>query len=511
MVIVGIVFIVIALIMAPFAWRGRITARGQFCRKCKFDLAGSPMETAGDKCPECGQTIHTQSSRRTTFRRSSRSGMALAVVLMLAGVITASIGVTGNSAALYAQMPDGIIVHLTTIGSDGALGELGNRLTRVPPLSDSHLNQLITHALKVQADPLASWDPIYGQLLSDAWISGRLSESQVNQYLDHGLDIQYLIRERVRPGSSGIQFKARITPGRIHAVSGTESGRSIKIGIMSSIIGDEPARQYRSDGKPLIISHSGINIPKPGYNWKYTNSLEVNPIKADCFSEPGEELSVTVNIELSIASTSYTISPSEDDPLSRHYKTIAINRSIKVLEKGEALVEVRESSTQLKALKEHYRISEVRMLAELDPQRDSWTPVLGFSMMKAEGFPDPLAFRVYLRVGNGTESREIEIGKAVHEQASGGGAFGTSIAWVVDPENPEDSKRAAELFVLIQDKGKADVIFKSDPEIAEDNPTIDHILDATLTFRDVTIKQVESYGEIWRVLRDPQWRASEDD
>ena len=511
MIILGIVFILTALIFISFAWRGRVTARGQFCRKCKFDLAGSPIETVGDKCPECGQEIYTQSSRRISLRRSSRIGLVLSLGLLIIGIASSAVGITGSSAAIYALMPDGIIVHLTTIGSEGALDELGTRLTRVPPMSDPHINQLIAHALKVQADPLAPWDPIYGQLLSDAWISGRLSEIQVNQYLDHGLDIQYLIRERVRPGSRGIQFEARITPGRIHAINGTESGRSIKVGIMSSTIGDESARHYRSDSKPLVISHSGINIPKPGSNWKYTNSLELKPIEADCFSEPGEELSVAVNIELSLASTSYRINPSEDDPLSRHYKTIIIDRTVKVLEVGEALIEVRENPTQLKALKEHYKISEVRMLTELDPQRDSWTPVLGFSMMKAEGFADPLAFRVYLRVGDGVESQEVEIGKAVHEQTSGGGAFGTSITWVVDPENPEESKRAAELFALIQDRGKADVIFRSDPEIAEDNPTIDHILDATLTFPDVPIKQVENYGEIWMVLRDPQWRAVEED
>ena len=50
MLAIGLTLLVAAIILLLLALRGRTIARGRFCRKCRFDLAGL---TAPAACPEC--------------------------------------------------------------------------------------------------------------------------------------------------------------------------------------------------------------------------------------------------------------------------------------------------------------------------------------------------------------------------------------------------------------------------------------------------------------------------
>lgn len=129
-----------------------------------------------------------------------------------------------------------------------------------------------------------------------------------------------------------------------------------------------------------------------------------------------------------------------------------------------------------------------------------------------EGLSDSLAFRAFLRVTDGAQSQEIEIAKVIHEQTNSRGSHGTAISWRVDPDDPEKSKQAADIVAMLKKIGKADIILRSDPTIAEGNPTIDSILDTTLVFRDVSINLVDTYGKIWMTtLNERQWHASNED
>ncbi len=511
MFILGLALITIALILLPSAWRGRIVGRGQFCRKCKFDLTGSPIDTQGNKCPECGQPIHTQSSRRTTLRRSSRFGLIASLVLLLAGISSMIIGISGNTAIIYARLPDTAIVHLSTLNSEGALDELVNRITRTPPLSDAHWNILIDHGLKIQTDPLAPWNPILGEVLADAWITNRLTDEQVNQYLDHALDIQFLMRDRLVRGSTEIKLLARITPAKIHSLNGTETGHALKIGIVSSSIGTEPSRHYRPDGKPLWISHTGISVPGSNGHWSYTSAVDIRPIAPKLMAQPGTEVPITINLELALESSSFSSTENPEGTI-RHYKSMTINRFVRIIEEGTPLVDMLTDSLSVQHLKEHYTISAVRVLDEPHPDRESWTPILGFSIMTSDGFPEPLAFGVFIRIADGTENREVQIAKIIHEQKSGKGIHATTATWNADPDDPEASSQAADMLALIKTVGRVDVILRPDPTIAESNPTIDHILDTTLIFRDVSVELVDTYGQIWMTrINDPKWRTSNED
>ena len=492
MILIGITIIVLGLFLLPLAWRGRISARGQFCRKCKFDLAGLPMESTRDKCPECGQAIHTQTSRRTTLRRSSRVGLVTAVVLMLAGLTGTGIGLTGNSAAIYAAMPDGIIVRLSTLGSDGALDELVVRLTRTPPLSDAYWDTLIDHALKVQADPLAPWDPTLGEVLADAWITDRLSEEQIKQYLQHAVNIEILIRDKIRQGSSKIPCKIEATSGRIHAVNSTQTGYSLEIKVLGTTIASEPERKYGPLGTPLRIGTFGVNVPAQGSSWSSGSAFGIQPISALVNAEPGTEIDVTVNCQFLLTGNAIE----EPEP----FKTISFTQPVRVIAPDESLVGLINDPDHASMLCKRLQVSQIRVLEELNTDRQGWTPILGFSTMVTDGYPDPVSFRVFLRI----DDQEVEIGYHIHEQ-SFGGSFGSSVSWSVDPEKIEESEHATKILSRLKELGKADVILRTDPTIAESDTSINEILNASLIYYDVPIEPVGTYQLIWNSSRKTEW------
>ena len=184
----AIILLLASFAVLAIALRGRLTARGLFCRKCHFDLQGLDPARDNPACPECGRDLTQPGSTRPILRRVHRPGLVLALLMLTAGAVLTALALTPRGPAFYAALPDGQLLLLNRLGVDDALTELVDRTTRTPPLSDAHWRAIIDRGLAHQDDTAALWDPRWGQILAHAFVQKRMTEDQLQGYLEHAFD-----------------------------------------------------------------------------------------------------------------------------------------------------------------------------------------------------------------------------------------------------------------------------------------------------------------------------------
>jgi hypothetical protein len=220
---IGPTLLVLSLILLPLALRGRLTARGLFCRRCKFDLQGLDPARPDPTCPECGRDLAQPKSTKPTLRRAHRPALAAASILLLAGITLTAITATNNTNRILAALPDRVVLTLHALGVEAAFTEIAtNRLTRIPPLDEAAWRDLIEAALAHQADTNTPWDPRHGEVLQHAFTSARMTPDEIAAYFTHGTQSTVNFPASLRHGSNeiGIQLVQTNSP-RLASLNGT--------------------------------------------------------------------------------------------------------------------------------------------------------------------------------------------------------------------------------------------------------------------------------------------------
>jgi len=208
MIIIGIVLLGVGLLVSLFAFRGRVAARGQFCKKCRFDLAGLEIEADGARCPECGSEVSLESARRGLIRRRSRVGLGAAVLLMLAGGGGIWAGATGKTGSIITAMPDPIVLWLTDWGVDEALDELVVRVSKVPgTMSAGSWDDAIEQGLAFQADTALVWDERWGEVLVIAMLEKRLVGDALYKFVESSLIAEFETRQVIRDEDQMVYYR----------------------------------------------------------------------------------------------------------------------------------------------------------------------------------------------------------------------------------------------------------------------------------------------------------------
>ncbi len=494
MILFGCVLVLISVVLIVLAWRGRVIERGVFCRACSFNLAGLP-EASESKCPECGNSIQGDANRRSTLRSKSVAGVLRGLVLLVAGGGLIGVGSSGMKSAFYAKLPDSIIVPLVTLGSDDALEELIPRLTRPQMMSDQYWDRIIKHALDVQADPLAPWDPRIGEILANAWVFDRFSDEQLVSYLDHAIETEIIIRDRVQQGSNGIRCTVDVYSNRIHATNPMTSGTSLDIGLISTHIEGDRTRYSNNHEIQNSLGSFGINVPALNSSWELGGHLRIENSQGKIEYDVGTKVQVTVEFELQLVDTQ-----TREESL---YKKMIVHEQVEVISKNEPIVGTVVDDKLAQHMCKNFQVSKIYAVNEMSEDHQSWTPILGFSSFSKQGFPVAIALRTYLVV----DGQEYEIDRFVQKQ-SGGGAVGSSFTWNADPENSGKFENAQQVLRRIHETGQVDIVYRTDPTIAEGSPAINEVLDLELVFRDVPVVGVESHGMIWQSLTNPEWQEA---
>jgi hypothetical protein len=212
---IGLTLFLLSLTALPLALRARITARGTFCRRCRFDLSGADPESK--RCPECGSDLGSKSATRPTLRRASPVMLKLVVVLMLTGIGMMALRSGPASRKVLASLPTRTVFSLADQGWEPAMMELHARLTGTNPIDATTRSHMIDRTLARQTDPAKPWDARWGDLLAWGLVRGSMTDDQIVRYFRDGLPFQMVTYEVLPQGRTSVPVWIRSDAARGYA------------------------------------------------------------------------------------------------------------------------------------------------------------------------------------------------------------------------------------------------------------------------------------------------------
>ncbi len=497
MIPIAMMLILLALLLFIFAWRGRVVARGQFCRKCRFDLAGLAWDESGAQCPECGHVVCQASARRALLRRRSRGGLVAALILMLGGIGTLGFWASGNASVILKPMPDWAVVRLTDMGMDAALDELVARVSRAPnPMSAWQMNNVIELGLAHQADTLTAWDPRWGEVLYVALVGGQMSDEQIKQYMLNGVAINMLIRDRVHQGARQVDCQMKITPGRLAALNGGATNLMVRAKWVADGIVGKPSRRYSGSGAMA----AQVRVPDRGW-WSSGAPYPIKPWGSGFNGEIGSKVRVYTQYDFMIKAIdgqygmadAVSIKERDEDDGYVKLKRFTVEHDVEIIDPSEPIVRTIDDPELARTAVNALTVSPIKVMKTLpEPQYLSSVPAIMISR-QSESLPESIALRVYLRLDG---AQEIEIGSWV-TQGPHAGLHGSGIQWRVNSEDEDKLLMAQETVDQLIKQGRADVILRTDAAIATGNPEIEQVIGMAMIFEDVPVQIVETLSNMW--------------
>jgi hypothetical protein len=397
----------------------------------------------------------------------------VALLLLTAGALIATLSLT-RGPTLFAKLPDAQLLLLNRLGVDEALTELAARTTRTPPLSDAHWRSLITRGLAHQADTDAPWDPRWGQILGQSFIQRRMTEDQIRAYLRLGLDAEVFIRDRIAHDADRVGYWINWKQGRI-----TTSGPAVMTGMRyaqrltrAGVVGDnQPERQGHDSSGELIIAGPG------GGGSSGTGSVIMLP------PDPRAD-EVRVFIE-----TRLVLMDADAEPVIT-LEPERVERRVRRLPPDEAVVGLVTDPTAAETVRTDVTVTPLTIAIPDPEQVPRWGVTVSQMHIMFGDRPRAVAGRLSALLEDG----EVELG--VVRLPAGSGQHGYGVGDFVTPA--ELTAKLARLRDLAR-RGTIDVVFRTDPGVANDDPRIDEVLDLTLVFKNVPINVVADLADVQSV------------
>jgi hypothetical protein len=472
---IGPALLAVAAVLLALAIRGRVTARGRFCRKCRFDLAGLDPDRPDAACPECGRAVGDPLATRPVLRRRSRWGIAAGVVLLLVGATLTGIAATKNTARIFAAMPDAVVLPLHRLGVEAAFVEItDNRLARIPPLSDRTWSRLIDDAMALHADVNTPWNPRHGEVLATAMSSGRLTPEQARTFLNGAFTPSAGVAQSLRHGSDGLGVTIEIR-------NAPRSSVMTRMGLLSDTEGDifhrlEPI-SARLPALDLTIPLSGggmtgLSLPSAaGGGGMGSMSSRIDLSGVDWSKvEPDTELAVELTYKVAAVRFS--------DGHEHAGQTHTANLTTRVLPADADLVALDADPDTIAAFRDGPRIR----LAPLHvPPEDQGAGPRARAAIIFDHCPVAISGRVFV-IHAGAETHITN----VTSHAMPGGYSISSLSWNSGPADPDRTLRDAWLAA-----GRVTIEIRPDPREAERTPGIASILGVPLRFENVKVTDTD--------------------
>ena len=474
MIIIGIVLLGVGLLVSLFSFRGRVAARGVFCRKCRFDLAGLEIEADGAKCPECGSEVFLASARRGLIRRRSRVGLGAAAILMLAGGGGIWVGAAGKTGSMIAAMPEPVVLWLTDFGVDEALDELVVRVSKVPgTMSAKSWDDAIEQGLAFQADTAMVWDVRWGEVLFQGIDQGQMSDAQLGQYFSNAYEVELTVRDRVHPGDDGFGYMFKWESTRFSMVTGGVTVyRFDPRVVVYGVVGEAPIWEMdpsrgRGGRAVWLYPFSTNKASMLTSTWQMENYFD---------RPPGQSVDVFFEYEIAV------LPMSDDEPI--FVERVRREFSVQIIDRDKPIVPIYSDEAAVKLLLENLRIGPVRIKHELDDAEEySYTSIFIVSV-KNEVELAPYALEVLLLL----DGREIKVG-----ELSDSSSVSTirNVQWNVGPWDEHAFAQGVEIHSKLVEKESVTVIFRTKPELVARDPSFERVLDVRLVFEDVPLEFVD--------------------
>lgn len=194
------------LLVAFWAWFGRLVDRDPHCRRCRYNLTGLPREQPSARCPECGRSLAQRRAVRMGLRRVRRGALVAGMLCVLIGGTGIGFYLAGRARGIdwYQFYPDALVIqdlcHPSLAQRDRAVAEITRRLT-MSTFSVTQLRPLIPRALAAQT--AATPDPAGPALMfAMDWleVSGALTPEETDQYLGNLVRLELQTRNPVCAG-----------------------------------------------------------------------------------------------------------------------------------------------------------------------------------------------------------------------------------------------------------------------------------------------------------------------
>ncbi|MCC7389476.1 MAG: hypothetical protein IT431_11975 [Phycisphaerales bacterium] len=203
----------LGLLLLAVGLRGRLLDRHPHCRRCGFDLIGTPGAPA---CPECGSDLAGPKAIKPYDRRR-RAGPLAAGLVILAIVLTLSAGLVWSIASgvnLNPYKPVWLLLSEAGSGrvatADAAAAELIAR-QGAGELSAAQRDELLRRALARHADLRRSWPPTLTSVIYQAMWESRLTPEEMRGFLERLADPTVFV-EGPRPFWAGESVELWIDP-----------------------------------------------------------------------------------------------------------------------------------------------------------------------------------------------------------------------------------------------------------------------------------------------------------
>lgn len=467
--------LLLALVLIGIGVRGRVVQRGRFCRRCRFDLAGIEPDDPGARCTECGRSVISPAARRSTLRARRRWPIIAGTIILLLYAGVGAIVLSGSAPAVLARMPSGIVLASAQWGSDAALDELVLRLGRTPTLTDAYWARAIEHALAFQADRSKAWDPRWGEVLAMAWVGDRLDPEQARAYISNGQQAQVRIRDRLHPATKAVGVSSTFSFDRMTAINPVQTGLRLDRSISTMRINGIEVR------KSGAMSRSQLIIPdrSSGGSTGMGNTVPI-PDAVRATLAPGQRAEVFVEFTFALKAEAGEVI-TIPDPV-RYTQTVII------LDPDEPIVRVvddPDAAARLIAGCEIEPIVSIRTEGRSEYGRNSY----GDFSIYFNAPPKAVAGTLSLRTKSGEE-----LGITPFSLAPSSGTHGVGGMTIHANENQPQRLRLIERIIA---DGRVDVIFRTDPAQAENNPNINEVVELEMIFRDVPVLSVESRDELY--------------
>ncbi|MHA7812222.1 MAG: hypothetical protein ACX94C_02350 [Phycisphaerales bacterium] len=466
----------IALILIAIGIVGRVLGRGVYCCKCRFDLSGIDRASADARCPECGVSITSEKTTRTTLRAKRWLALVPGVLVLLVAIAMSGIAATNNTAKIMGALPDRVVLIMHAMGFNAAWTEIANnRLVRVnKSLSDETWSGLIDDALAHQRNEEIAWDQRHGEVLVHALTDGRLSPDQVPGYVRLGVETYTEFPVSIRHGAqvAGLEVK-HSSSKRISALSqmGAVTYQNERVMIWTTVKRvsiTEPSFEYEAG------STSGGMFSVPGGLGRSTGGQGIQvPIDELDWSlvEPDTELTFVVEYELAIKSQ-----PSGNEIVRWSQTDVG---TVTVLPKDAELVKLNTDPEMIESFRNKVHARVTSLYIPMPEERSAYgsVQVVLESDFVNSDLPIALSGDLYVLHG-GQETRVSEV-SANASQGVGIRMF----TWTVPNDEPVDE----DLLQSWRDAGVVTLEYRPNPGIAEATHDIREILGVTLRFTDVPV------------------------
>ena len=179
LIAVGIAFFLLAMALMAAGLRGRRIDDHPHCRRCGFDLTGTPASST--RCSECGTDLTRRHAIQLGLRKRRHDLMLAGALFLILAAVPATLMFSGVDG--YRYTPSWLLERDTrTISGDiRAWPELTRRV-RGGTLARETVTTLADRVLAWQANPQVMWQPAWGDFVEASRAAGMVSDQRWQTY-----------------------------------------------------------------------------------------------------------------------------------------------------------------------------------------------------------------------------------------------------------------------------------------------------------------------------------------